>query len=115
MRVNSKQLWRRIEHYVGIARRRDEMTNVRVVVSIDETSLKKDITTSPWWTICMDMSAVYAKGVGESLPAAQISYDRFHVIALANAAMDEVRCDEMRTQIKAVCSALGDDLKRSRQ
>lgn len=40
LRVASKRLWRRIEHYVGITRQRDEMTDVRVV-GIDETSLKK--------------------------------------------------------------------------
>ena len=33
-------LWRRIEHYVGIACDRDEMTGV-CMIGIDETSLKK--------------------------------------------------------------------------
>jgi transposase len=61
--------------------------------------------------VCMDMSAAYAKGVAENLPKAQISYDRFHVIALANSAMDEVRREEMRTQPKAVRAALGEDSK----
>lgn len=46
---------------------------------------------------CIDMSAAYTKGIARSLPKAQISYDRFHVIALANAAMDEVRREEMLT------------------
>lgn len=148
LRVNSKQLWRRIEHYVCIALQRYEMRNVRVV-GIDETSLKKrhhyvtvvhdlearrllfmtprrDHETAGAFKqelvahggdtdrikhVCMDVSAAYAKGVGESLPAAQISYDRFHGIALANAAMDEVRREEMSTQPKAVRSALSDDAK----
>jgi transposase len=61
--------------------------------------------------VCMDMSAAYAKGVTETLPQAQISYDRFHVIALANAAMDEVRREEMRSTPKAVKTAVGDDRK----
>lgn len=56
---------------------------------------------------CMDMSGAYLKGVTASLPQAQISYDRFHVIALANAAMDEVRRSEMRTDSAAVNQALG--------
>jgi transposase len=56
---------------------------------------------------CMDMSAAYLKGVTASLPKAQISYDRFHVIALANAAMDEVRRQEMRTDAAAVNRELG--------
>ena len=45
--------------------------------------------------VCQDMSAAYAKGVGLALPQAQISYDRFHVIAMANEAMDGVRRQEM--------------------
>lgn len=56
---------------------------------------------------CMDMSAAYRKGVQASLPNAQISYDRFHVIALANEAMDEVRRSEMRSDAPAVHRALG--------
>jgi len=59
--------------------------------------------------VCMDMSAAYAKGLAETLPDAHISYDRFHVIALANAAMDEVWREEMRSQPKAVRAALGED------
>lgn len=57
--------------------------------------------------VCMDMSAAYAKGVGEALPKAAISHDRFHVIALANEAMDAVRREEMRTSPAAVREALG--------
>lgn len=56
---------------------------------------------------CIDMSAAYTKGVGKALPAAAISYDRFHVVALANAAMDEVRQQEMRNSPAAVREAVG--------
>lgn len=56
---------------------------------------------------CMDMSAAYTKGAAQSLPKAGISYDRFHVIALANEAMDAVRRDEMRTSAAAVREAVG--------
>ncbi len=56
---------------------------------------------------CMDMSAAYAKGVGLALPQAQISYDRFHVVAMANEAMDQVRRAEMQDDASAVRSALG--------
>ena len=56
---------------------------------------------------CMDMSGAYLKGVRASLPKAQVSYDRFHVIALANAAMDEVRSSEMREDTSAVSRELG--------
>ena len=56
---------------------------------------------------CIDMSAAYAKGIGESLPNAQISYDRFHVVALANKAMDEVRSTEWKADSQRVRDELG--------
>lgn len=59
--------------------------------------------------VCQDMSAAYAKGVGLALPGAQISYDRFHVVAMANEAMDAVRRDEMASQPQAIKDALGDN------
>jgi len=57
--------------------------------------------------VCMDMSAAYALGVQQSLPKAQISYDRYHVVALANQAMDEVRRAEWRHDAQEVQQALG--------
>ena len=56
--------------------------------------------------VCMDMSAAYAKGVGLALPRAHISYDRFHVVAMAQEAMDQVRRQEMAGEAPAVRSAL---------
>ncbi len=56
--------------------------------------------------ICMDMSAAYAKGAGLALPGAAISYDRFHVVALAIEAMDAVRRQEMQDEPQAVARAL---------
>lgn len=57
--------------------------------------------------VCMDMSAAYAKGVAQALPAAQISYDRFHVVAMAVEAMDQVRRQEMAEDGDQVRAALG--------
>ena len=62
--------------------------------------------------VCMDMSAAYTKGATQALPKASISYDRFHVIALANEAMDTVRREEMRTSAAAVREAVGATDKR---
>jgi transposase len=59
--------------------------------------------------VCQDMSAAYAKGVAQALSQAQISYDRFHVVAMANEAMDEVRRHETSTQPQAIKAALGDN------
>ena len=146
LRCSDKQLWRRIEHYVGAARALDDMSAVSIV-GIDETSLRKgqnyitvvhDLDTKRLLFacqgrdhqtvvdfvadlkahggdpaqiehVCQDMSAAYAKGVGLALPQAQISYDRFHVIAMASEAMDGVRRQEMSSQPQAIREALGDN------
>jgi len=63
--------------------------------------------------VCQDMSAAFAKGVGLALPNAQISYDRFHVVAMANEAMDEVRKAELRDDGAAVTQALGTTERKS--
>jgi len=39
----------------------------------------------------MDMSTAFLKGSHEYLPNALVSFDRFHVVALANDAMDKAR------------------------
>ena len=144
LRVTPKRLWRRVRHYVDVARAQDDMSAVRHV-GIDETSVKRgheyitvvhdleakrllfatagrDHRTLQAFAedlhahggdplaiehACIDMSAAYAKGIGTSLPNAQISYDRFHVVALANAAMDAVRRDEMRNAAAEVRKAVG--------
>jgi len=65
--------------------------------------------------VCMDMSAAFAKGAAQALPQADISYDRFHVIALAIQAMDEVRRAELRNEPEEVAAALlGADPKTRR-
>ena len=56
--------------------------------------------------VCMDMSAAYAKGAGLALPNAAISYDRFHVIAMAIQSMDEVRRQELSAEPEEVATAL---------
>lgn len=44
--------------------------------------------------ICMDMPGGFKKGAAQYLPNAAIAFDRFHIIQLANKAVDEVRRDE---------------------
>jgi transposase len=56
--------------------------------------------------VCMDMSAAFAKGTGLALPNAAISYDRFHVVAMAIDAMDQVRRAEMRDEPQVIEAAL---------
>jgi transposase len=48
--------------------------------------------------VCLDMSPAYIKGLADHLPAAQITFDPFHVAKLANEAVDEVRREEQKDQ-----------------
>jgi len=145
LRVRDKQLWGRIEHYVTDARRKQDMSGVKVV-GMDETSLRKgheyvavfhdldskrllfatpgkDHKTVQAFAadlqahggepaavdhVCMDMSAAFLKGATEHLPRAQVSFDRFHVVALANEAMDEVRSAEWKSDAARVRAELGE-------
>ena len=55
--------------------------------------------------VCIDMSAAFIKGVGENLTEAEITFDKFHVMQLIGAAVDEVRRAESKSR---------PELKRSR-
>jgi transposase len=48
--------------------------------------------------VCMDMSKAYIAGASKHLPNAVITFDAFHVIQLANQAVDEVRRAEINEQ-----------------
>lgn len=50
--------------------------------------------------VAMDMSGGYIKAVQEELPAAEIVFDRFHVMQLLSAAVDTVRRQEWRQSEK---------------
>ena len=55
-------------------------------------------------SISLDMSAAFIKGVSEHLPNAQITFDKFHVIAHANEAVEQMRRLEQKSdpQIKGI-------------
>ena len=46
--------------------------------------------------VCADMSAAFAKGVREHLPNARMTLDKYHVVARANEALDEMRRGEVK-------------------
>jgi transposase len=48
--------------------------------------------------VAMDLSKAYRAGAAQQLPNAQRCFDRSHVIQLANAALDEVRRAEVKTE-----------------
>lgn len=52
--------------------------------------------------MAMDMNAAYASAVRNHLPDIDIVFDRFHVVALLNAAIEEVRRDQ-----QAKCNEVG--------
>lgn len=45
-----------------------------------------------------DMSPAYIKGIGEFLPEANITFDKFHIMKIINKAVDQVRRDERSIQ-----------------
>jgi transposase len=52
--------------------------------------------------IAMDMNAAYASATKKYLPDVDVVFDRFHVVALLNTAIDEIRRDQ-----QAKCNAVG--------
>jgi transposase len=52
--------------------------------------------------MAMDMNAAYASAVRNHLPGIDVVFDRFHVVALLNAAIEEVRRDQ-----QAKCNEAG--------
>jgi transposase len=48
--------------------------------------------------VCMDMSRAFIQGAAKHLPGAAIAFDRFHVIQMANRAVDLVRGEEAREE-----------------
>jgi len=48
-------------------------------------------------SVSIDMSGAFIKGVGDHLPNARITFDKFHVVAHASAAVDATRRLEQRT------------------
>lgn len=47
--------------------------------------------------VSIDMSPAFIRGVGEHLPNARITFDKFHVVAHASAAVDKTRRIEQKT------------------
>lgn len=48
--------------------------------------------------VCIDMSPAFIKGIGETLPNAAITFDKFHAVKLVNDAVDQVRREEQKKQ-----------------
>ena len=48
--------------------------------------------------VSLDLSAAYQAGTRENLPNAELCFDRFHVVSLANEALEQVRRAEQKTE-----------------
>ena len=48
--------------------------------------------------VCIDMSPAFIKGVADSLPAAAVTFDKFHAVKIINDAVDQVRRTEQKQQ-----------------
>ena len=48
--------------------------------------------------VCINMSPAFIKGVGENLPNAAITFDKFHAAQIINDAVNRVRRDEQKNQ-----------------
>lgn len=57
--------------------------------------------------VAIDMCSVFAAGIALALPQATIVVDHFHVVQLANQALDEIRC-RITTQLRARRGRKGD-------
>ena len=73
---------------------RDQDTVAQFVEDLAEHGGAADRITAA----CIDMSRAYIAGVARHLPQAEITFDRFHVVKLANDALEEVRRAEVRTE-----------------
>jgi transposase len=47
--------------------------------------------------VSCDMSPAFIKGVGEYLPKAEITFDKFHIMKIINGGVDKVRREESKT------------------
>lgn len=48
-------------------------------------------------SVSLDMAPAYIKGVTDARPNATLTFDKFHVVAHASTAVDEMRRQEQRT------------------
>lgn len=58
--------------------------------------LSKAIDTAKIQEICCDMSVAFIRGIEEQFPAAEITFDKFHVMKMVNEAVDDVRKAEQK-------------------
>ena len=91
-------------HYVTLGVDSDEARVIHVtegkgkatLQSIQQHLENKGVDKGQAEQISMDLSPSFITGAAESFPAAQITFDRFHVVKLLNEAMNQVRIIERK-------------------
>jgi transposase len=58
--------------------------------------MSKDVAAQQIEEVCCDMSPAFIRGIKESFPDAEITFDKFHVMKLVGEAVDEVRIQEQK-------------------
>jgi transposase len=74
-----------------------EGKDAKTVAAFAEYLARHEATPEQITSVSIDMSAAFIKGITESLPKARITFDKFHVVAQASAAVDRMRRLEQRT------------------
>jgi transposase len=127
LRCSDNALWRQIDAHVNLARAKESYAEtscakghsyITLVHDLSKARLiyatpGKDASTVQRFTedfkahqgqpqaievVCMDMSKAFIAGVAKHLPQAAVAFDGFHVVQLANRAVDAVRREEARDE-----------------
>lgn len=97
--------YRRGHNYLTVAADADERKVVFVTEGRDAETIERlaehltehQATPEQISSVSIDMSPAFIKGVADHLPNARITFDKFHVIAHASAAVDKTRRLEQKT------------------
>lgn len=71
--------------------------NNQTVVDFGKDLKKHKASPEQIKEVSCDMSPAFIKGVGENLPNAKITFDKFHILKIINAGVDQVRREEAAT------------------
>lgn len=58
----------------------------------------KDVAPDQIKSFCLDMWPAYIKGLNKNFPKSKHIFDRYHILSMANKAVDQVRREEQKTQ-----------------
>jgi transposase len=97
--------YRRGHHYLTVVADAAERKVVFVTEGRDAATIagfaghlaERNGTPAQVHSVSIDMSPAFIRGVADHLPNARITFDKFHVIAQASAALDQARRVEQRT------------------